>query len=467
MKHAYVIGLGKSGIAASRLLKIDGWGVTLSDSQQTADLRQQAQLLVPEAIEVHLGESLSEAVATWAATDSPQLLVISPGVPWDLPALNEARALGVEVIGEAELAWRALRQIPWVGVTGTNGKTTTTALTGALFQQSGLVAPACGNIGIALCEMALAARQGQPLDWCVAELSSYQIEAAPTLAPRIGVWTTFTPDHLNRHKTLENYFRIKASLLDRSELQILNGDDPALRANGPQRYPRAWWTSTLGRSGLLAPEERGIWIEEDWVWVAGERIVAANALRMVGDHNRQNLLLAVGAARLAGIEAGAIAQGVAQFAGVPHRLEWVRQWQGIDLINDSKATNYDAAEVGLRAVPGPVVLIAGGDPKQGDDRAWLERIQQKAAAVVLIGVAAESFAARLAEVGYSRPVVRAETMDRAIPEAAALAQQLGACTVLLSPACASFDQYPNFEARGDHFRHCCEQLAEPVEEGQR
>ncbi|TVQ12333.1 MAG: UDP-N-acetylmuramoyl-L-alanine--D-glutamate ligase, partial [Leptolyngbya sp. DLM2.Bin27] len=176
---------------------------------------------------------------------------------------------------------------------------------------------------------------------------------------------------------------------------------------------------------------------------------------MVGDHNQQNLLLAVTAACLAGLDGAAIAAGVASFPGVPHRLEHICTWQGIDLINDSKATNYDAAEVGLRSVAAPAVLIAGGEAKQGDDTAWVERIRERAATVLLIGDAAPQFAQRLDAAGYSAYEI-VETMDRAVARGAELAPALGATVVLLSPACASFDQYPNFEQRGEHFRQLCQ-----------
>jgi UDP-N-acetylmuramoylalanine--D-glutamate ligase len=178
---------------------------------------------------------------------------------------------------------------------------------------------------------------------------------------------------------------------------------------------------------------------------------------MVGDHNQQNLLMAVATARLAGIEKDAIAQAIANFPGVPHRLEHIITWQGIDFINDSKATNYDAAQVGLASVATPTILIAGGEAKAGDDTSWIETIQATAAAVLLIGDAAAAFGDRLKQAGYDRYEI-VETMARAVPRAAELAQQHNARVVLLSPACASFDQYQSFEHRGDDFRQLCQQL---------
>ncbi|MCS6813180.1 MAG: UDP-N-acetylmuramoyl-L-alanine--D-glutamate ligase, partial [Cyanobacteria bacterium] len=391
----------------------------------------------------------------WAADD---LIVVSPGVPWDIPGLVRARELGMMTIGEMELAWRHLSMVPWVGITGTNGKTTTTALTAAIFQAAGFCAPACGNIGYAACELALATIE-KPVDWVIAELSSYQIEASASITPHIGIWTTFTPDHLNRHKTLENYYGIKARLLKNSQQQVFNGDDPYLYQVGKDQWPHAYWTSVQGTSRLLCTVDRGVYIDsDDWVIAFGQRIVLASALRMKGSHNRQNLLMAIAAARLADIDPVAIAQAVTTFPGVPHRLEHVCTWRGIDFINDSKATNYDAAQVGLSAIASPTILIAGGEAKAGDDSGWLTSIRTYAASVLLIGSAAPTFAQRLADTGYTNYEI-VETMDKAVSRAAVLAPQLGVTTVLLSPACASFDQYNNFEQRGDHFRQLCLDLA--------
>ncbi|AUT01069.1 UDP-N-acetylmuramoyl-L-alanine--D-glutamate ligase [Nostoc sp. CENA543] len=450
MSKAHVIGLGKSGIAAARLLKREGWEVMLSDRNTSETLLSQQQALAKEQITVKLGHSLELDGA-----DIPNLIVVSPGVPWDIPVLVKARELGIETIGEMELAWRNLYKLPWVGITGTNGKTTTTALIAAIFQAAGFDAPACGNIGYAACEVALAKKLP---DWIIGEMSSYQIESSASLAPHISVWTTFTPDHLARHKTLENYYNIKAKLLRQSQLQVVNGDDAYLSKVGISDWPDAYWTSVKGKDFLIG--NKGFYIEDGWVIEQlqadsqPQRIIEASALRMVGAHNLQNLLMSVGVARLAGIAPTAIDKAVREFPGVPHRLEHICTWEGIDFINDSKATNYDAADVGLASVSSPVVLIAGGEAKPGDDTAWLASIQAKAAAVLLIGAAAPAFAQRLQEVGYNNYEI-VETMENAVPRGAELAKEHQAAVVLLSPACASFDQFPNFEVRGDRFRQLC------------
>ncbi|TAE58210.1 MAG: UDP-N-acetylmuramoyl-L-alanine--D-glutamate ligase [Nostocales cyanobacterium] len=459
MPEAFVIGLGKSGIAAARLLKQEGWEVEIWDSNTSPNLLEQQQQLAQEQITVNLGKT-----PNFENSELPkliELIIVSPGVPWDIPILRKARDLGIETIGEMEFAWRHLQNIPWVAITGTNGKTTTTALTAAIFQSAGFNAPACGNIGYAACEVALKGTENKTqnsLDWVIGELSSYQIESSFTIAPKIGIWTTFTPDHLARHQTLENYYNIKAKLLKNCQMQIFNGDDVYLNKIGLNHWPDAYWTSVKGAEFLIG--EKGFYIENGWVIEKlsansqPQKIVEVSALKMVGEHNQQNLLMSVGAARLAGIEITAICRAVSEFPGVPHRLEHICTWENIDFINDSKATNYDAAEVGLASVKSPVILIAGGEAKAGDDTAWLNKIQEKAVTVLLIGSAANAFSQRLKAVGYNNFEI-VETMENAIPRSAELAKQHQASVVLLSPACASFDQYPNFEIRGEHFRELC------------
>ena len=456
MPTAEIIGLGRSGIAAARLLNNNGWRVTLVDSATESQIAARANSEQLQRAQKQLeGEGVTVRLNSSISTEAVDTIVVSPGVPWDLEALETARKQGIETIGEIELAWRYLQRIPWVGITGTNGKTTTTALIAAIFQAGGLNAPACGNIGHAACELAIANNNNtQNFDWIVAELSSYQIESSRELAPQIGIFTTFSSDHLSRHKTLENYYRIKASLLHRCQYKIINGGDRYLQTAGLKFGEDAIWTSIKGKDSFNDRRRVEVYIEDGWINAFGELIVPVSLFKMPGEHNLQNLLVAVAAAKLAGIEKGAIAKAITSFSGVAHRLEYVSTWEGIRFINDSKATNYDAAEVGLNSVEAPVILIAGGTAKTGDDTAWIDRIKVKAASVLLIGEAAPQFAQRLQDCGYDNYQI-VETMEKAVAQSITLAKKHQAKVVLLSPACASFDQYLSFEARGEHFKQLC------------
>lgn len=448
---AYVIGLGRSGVAAARLLRKQGWEVVISDRGKSPSLEERKNSLEKENIAVKLDDTPNLEVLK-----TTEAVIVSPGVPWDIPILVRARESNIPMYGEIELAWRSLREVPWVGITGTNGKTTTTALCSALFEGGGLQAPACGNIGEAACELGL---KDVSLDWVIAEISSYQIEATKQLAPEIGVWTTFSPDHLERHYTLENYFSIKKSLLDRARLKVINGDDPYLRSLVNEDWSQVYWTSVRGKSQLPGKPSRGVYVEGEDIIAFEEKILTLKEWGMVGEHNLQNLLLAVGTARLAGVEKSAIAQSILEFKGVPHRLELVCHLNGVPFINDSKATNYEAAGVGLSAVSSPVILIAGGQAKTGNDQDWFRLITEKASIVLLIGEAAPKFAQRLEEMGYSSYHI-VGTMESAIAQAVKSIQNQEGAVVLLSPACASFDQYDNFEQRGDHFRGLCLEAAQ-------
>ncbi|MBW4698107.1 MAG: UDP-N-acetylmuramoyl-L-alanine--D-glutamate ligase [Aphanocapsa lilacina HA4352-LM1] len=433
MAAVAVVGAGKSGQAAARWLALGGSRVVLWDGRDSEALRAVAGKLAALGVEAVLGrEFVPEA-------PDLSLVVVSPGVPWDHPGLVAARGRGVAVTGEVGLAWESLSHHRWLCVTGTNGKTTTTALIGHILKTAGLRAPVCGNIGRPVTDLLL---DREDFDWIVAELSSFQIESAPAVRPEVAVWTTFTPDHLNRHSTLERYAAIKAGLLGQARRAVLNGDDAYL---GAQRsaWPDAWWTSTQAASAVD--------IAEGTIRIQKRPVLPVGAVRLPGIHNLQNVLMAVAASHLAGVEDAAIAAGVASFRGVPHRLEAVGEYQGVRFINDSKATNYDAALVGLGAVPAPCVLIAGGQAKTGESGPWLRAIAEHCAAVILIGEAAPLFEQWLKAQDYPA-VYKAPTLEEAVPVAFEQARKQGAQCVLFSPACASFDQFRNFEERGDRFR---------------
>ena len=452
-----VLGLGRSGVGAARLLRAQGCEVWLLDQQQTPQLEQRAAQLRDEGIHVVLGCPL-ETSCLGALPAQPSAVVVSPGLRWDHPLLNQLRQQGIPVQGELVPAWRAGQQVPWIGITGTNGKTTVTHLVSHLLCSQGLDAPMGGNVGNSAAELVLqrCLSTDPTPQWLVMELSSYQIEAAAEVAPRIGIWTTLTPDHLERHGSLDAYRAIKRGLLERSGLQILNADDPDLRAQA-SGWPQACWVTARSCQDLPAGLKPTLWIEADHVWHqppsgTAHPLMQADCLAMPGAHNRQNMLMAVAAGLAAGLNGPQMEAGLASFPGVPHRLERLPSRNGITYFNDSKATNYDAAQVALEALEGPLVVLAGGEAKQGDATGWINQLKRQSRAVVLFGAARQTFQALLQEGGYGGRVELVESLTEAVPLARQLGSALACKAVLLSPACASFDQYSDFEARGDHFR---------------
>ena len=447
MKSSVVVGLGRSGVGAAKLLHSQGHQVTVLESQSKDSAN--ASALRQLGIDVRLGCPLiPDPFASW--TDPLDQVVISPGIPWDHPTLGSLRQQEIAVCGEMAVAWDALSHRPWIGITGTNGKTTVTHLLQHVLSHAGLQAPMAGNVGHSAAELALACSSGhqpQP-DLIVMEMSSYLIEAAQQVAPRIGIWTTLTPDHLERHGTLDAYRAIKHGLLARSEQAVLNADDPDLCRHHHQ-WPAATWVSTKA----TPPVPCTLWIDaEQWVCSREQRLFPAGALPLPGNHNRQNMLLVTAAALHAGLPPSAIEAALRCFSGVPHRLEPLGMVQGMRVYNDSKATNYDAAAVGLRAVAAPAVVLAGGQTKQGDASEWLSLLKERAAAVVLFGHGARELEALMASASFDGHVALVDTLDAAVKEALALSAGQPAQALLLSPACASFDQYSNFEERGEHFR---------------
>ena len=457
MAQTVVVGLGRSGQGAARLLNATGHAVAVIDSGQGEQLEKKAEGLRQQGVEVQLQAPLAiDSFRPWL--DQLQRVVISPGIPWDHPTLDDLRQRGVAVDGEMAVAWDALKHIPWVGITGTNGKTTVTHLLSHVLCQAGLAAPMGGNMGVSAAEMALTLQQEHTTapDWLVMELSSYQIEAAKRIRPRIGIWTTLTPDHLERHGTVEAYRAIKRGLLERSDHAIFNADDPDLRQQR-QSWTGGTWVSTDPTQPDGHPAD--LWIDaEGWVRDRTERLFPAEALAMPGDHNLQNMLLVTAAARQIGLSPASIEAGLRSFRGVPHRLEPLGCIGGTQVFNDSKATNYDAAAVGLRAMQGPVVVLAGGSTKQGDASDWLRELHRKACAVVLFGAGAAELKELITTANFPGPLTLCEDLPAAVDQALQSADGLGASSLLLSPACASFDQYRDFEARGDHFKQLIQQV---------
>ncbi len=454
-----VLGLGRSGLGAARLLRHRGQRVLVLESGGGEGLRARAEALRAEGIAVQLETPLA-AASVAALGERPARVIVSPGIRWDHPALEALRAQGIRTDGEITTAWEALQPVPWIGITGTNGKTTVTHLVAHLLASAGLDAPMGGNVGRSAAELALERLSGdRPLPaWLVVELSSYQIEAAPAIAPRIGLWTTLTPDHLERHGTLDRYRAIKRSLLERSAVRILNADDPDLRSRAAS-WDRAHWVSAGPRQDARsAGIDPLLWIEDDRVIGPKGPLFDARALAMPGAHNRQNLVMAAAVGLELGLAGAVMEAAFRSFPGVPHRLEQLRELDGVRWVNDSKATNYDAAEVALRALAGPLVVLAGGEAKQGEAGGWIGALRRQAAAVVLYGAARAHFRTLLEQGGYSGELASVAGLEQAVPLARQLAARHRGRAVLLSPACASFDQYSDFEARGDHFRRLVQAL---------
>ncbi len=451
MTRTIVIGMGRSGLGAARLLKQQNRDVVVLERGDNEALQRTAEDLAQEGIQVALGKPLTpESFQAWR--EGLEAVVIGPGIPWDHPTLIQLRSEGIQVRGEMDLAWDALRQIPWIGITGTNGKTTVTHLLSHVLEASGLKAPMGGNMGLSAAELAcqIAAGKAPRPDWLVMELSSYQIEAAPTVAPKIGIWTTLTPDHLERHGSLDAYRAIKRGLLERSDCALFNADDPDLRQQRSS-WQGGTWVSSEGAHPDGQPAD--LWIDaEGMVRNSASTLFAADVLPMPGSHNRQNLLLVTAAALDVGLSAKQIAAALRTFPGVPHRLEQLGTLAGASVFNDSKATNYDAAEVGLRAMQGPVVVLAGGQTKRGDATGWLKQLHTKACSLILFGAGADELASLAMAAGYPGELLQCPRLERAVELAATAVQRQGASALLLSPACASFDQYRDFEARGEHFR---------------
>ncbi len=433
-----IVGLGRSGLAAARLLSREGARITGVDQRSRAELGEAAPLL-----EKHGGD-FPEAML--GAAD---LLVVSPGVPLQSPAIAAAKARGVEVWSEVELAGRFIEDSLCIGITGTNGKSTTTALVGEIFSRAGRRTFVGGNLGRPLSESPL---EPVPFDVQVIELSSFQLEAVHRLRLNGAAILNLTPDHLDRYPSFAEYAAAKARILlnqRAGDFVVVNADDPsAMELARSAKMPVYGFTlaETPSRAeprGLAGGASAG---PGSFCWWTGETFAVSNrALR--GAHNLQNAMAASLLAGCSGIGRAQIQEGLDHFPGLPHRLEWVRTLEGVEWINDSKATNVDSAVVALRAIPGPIWLIAGGKGKGAPYLPLAQAGGAKLKGVLTIGQDAPKIEEAL---GRSVAVHRCETLKGAVERARSLAA--AGDTVLLSPACASFDQFKSFEDRGDRFK---------------
>lgn len=439
-KKTLVVGIGKSGLATAFFLRRRGADVTVSDQRSAAALAKEIPSLMEAGIAVEAG---SHGLLTFRRQD---LIVVSPGVPFDTPELVQVRSFGLPVIGEMELASRFL-QGKVLAITGSNGKTTTTALCGEIFQAAGLKTLVGGNIGTPVID--LVDRSG-PDTWTVLEVSSFQLETTVNFHPRIAVILNITPDHLDRHGTFANYAAMKERIFaaqGADDFLVLNGDDPVAQQAASRAHSRVFWfsRSKIVRQGAcIFGETLAFRASEN---ASLEPILPLNAIPLKGRHNVENVLAAVCAARLAGIPAEAIAAAVASFHAVEHRLEFVANIQGVEYYNDSKATNVDAAAKAIEAFPGGIRLILGGKDKNSDYAQLEPLLKERVKAVYTIGAAAEKIEGQIR--GFV-PVVSAGTLEQAV-NLAADAAATGEI-VLLAPACSSFDQFENYEHRGRIFK---------------
>jgi UDP-N-acetylmuramoylalanine--D-glutamate ligase len=435
---ALVVGMKRSGLAAVELLVRHGARVRATDLKPAAEL--------PGAAEALGRWNVAFALQSPAVFEDCDLIVLSPDVPADLPPLEEARHRGARVIGEVELAAPFLKG-ETIGITGSNGKTTTTALTGHILRESGVPMQVGGNIGTAVCAMVDSSR---PDGWNVLELSSFQLETISEFRARVGVALNVTQNHLDRHHTFENYAAAKRRLFEtqqEGDLAVLNADDPVCVS-----YARATPAPVEWFSGANKVEE-GASFRRGKVWLDGSLLMEAAEIPIRGRHNVENVMAAALAARRAGVSGAAIATAVRTFRAVEHRLEFVRNLDGVDFYNDSKATSVDATLKAVDAFGGGLWVILGGKDKGLDYAALRDPLARKARAALLIGAAAQKIGGQLQG---AVPLIEAGTIDRAVAEAYARAQP--GDTVLLAPACASFDQFRSFEHRGEVFKQIVEGL---------
>ncbi|MBK5290368.1 MAG: UDP-N-acetylmuramoyl-L-alanine--D-glutamate ligase [Acidobacteriia bacterium] len=434
-----VFGMALSGMAAVRLLLEQGARVTAIDRKSAAELGRTSE----ELARLHVPCQ----VQTEDSVRYHQLAVISPGVPVDAAPLVEARRLGVPVIGELELASYFLKGRT-IAITGSNGKTTTTALTGHILQACGIPAQVGGNIGTPPAAMVSASRPGQ---WNVLELSSFQLETISHFRADVGVALNLTPDHLDRHGNIESYAAAKGRLFRTQREQdfaVLNADDATCVSYAALTPGRPIWFS------LTQPVTPGVWLESDRILFDGEPLMRASEIPLRGRHNVENVLAAAAAARLAGATCPSIAAAVRSFPGVEHRLEFCGKRGGVEYFNDSKATNVDAALKAIDAFPGRLWVILGGKDKESDYSPLRRPLSEKAHAALLVGAASSKIAAALQG---AVPLVPCGTIEAAM--AHAVAHACPGDTVLLAPACASFDQFENFEHRGRFFKGLVERIA--------
>lgn len=448
-KRVLVVGLGRSGVASALFLKARGAQVTVSDTKTEDELRGEIPQLLDHGIAVETG---GHGERTFRGQD---LIVVSPGVPYDAPPLVQARALGETVIGEIELAASFLAG-PIVAITGSNGKTTTTALAGEVIAAGGYPSLVGGNIGtpaISLVEKTTAETT------VVLEVSSFQLETIQSFRPRIAVILNITPDHLDRHRTFAAYADAKARIFENQrgeDFTILNADDPTCVELATRTPAQVFWFSRKKEVDC------GAYVKSSEILFrrsgASSPIMAVSDIPLKGAHNVENALAAICVGKLSGCSSEDIANAVRRFKAVEHRLEYVATVAGVDYYNDSKATNVDATIKALESFPANIHIILGGKDKGSDYRVLNNLLRQRVKRVYTIGAAAAKIESHIQG---AAEILHAETLENAIKRAAASAQ--AGDVVLLAPACASFDQFQSYEHRGRVFKQLVRSLAEQAE----
>lgn len=445
-KKVIVIGMAKSGLSAAEFLKRKGADVTVYDGKPAIELKEQVENLTRLWIRCQCGTRGIQDLEKY------ELMVLSPGVPTDLDFINEARSLGVKVVGEVELAYWFNRSM-LLGITGTNGKTTTTSLVGKIITEYERTNLIVGNIGIPFTKMVDKTKPGGMI---VAELSSFQLESIEHLHCHVSALLNITPDHINRHKTLENYIAAKNKIFENStenDYLILNYEDEECRRSATKTKAKVIYFS------LKHKLNEGVYLNNQDITLVrnGEHKVICQVkdLKVLGDYNIENVMAAVGITAYAGVPMEVIRKAVLEFDGVVHRNEYVDTIKGVRYYNDSKATNEDAAIKGLTSMRWPVVLIGGGMDKGSDFSAWTSHFNGRVKDLILFGETSDKIKG-LVEKKEICPVHQVKDLKEAVELANRLAK-IGEC-VLLSPACASWDMFKSFEERGDLFKQYVAQL---------
>lgn len=441
-KNVIVLGAGISGIGVAHLCKKLGANVALSDTKPEEKIKFDLQELKDCGVTLLLGKPQEDNML-----DNLDFLIVSPGVPIGIEIIQKAKARNIEVMSEIEVAYR-LSKAPIYAITGTNGKTTTTALLGELMGLLGHKVAVGGNIGMAL---SVQAARVEKEDVVVAEISSYQLEGISQFRPKVAAILNLTPDHLARHGSLENYQKVKESIFsnqDASDYVVLNYDDAKVQAMAERAKGQVMFFSRLNQ---LA---EGAFVENQQlviVWQGTKHsICSIDELKIKGGHNVENALAAIAVAFLAGVKTADMVKVLSSFPGVEHRIEPVCTIAGVPYYNDSKATNPESAIKALESFEGHIILIAGGHDKNTDLTEFMQLIKQKVDALILVGAAAARFKEVAIENGIDNIYESGYSMEDAVMTAYRLAK--APQVVLLSPACASFDMYDGFEERGRVFK---------------